>query len=176
MTALGKNWHPHHFFCEKCLEPFKPDSSGALKYYLHDGKPYCGNDFGKLFAPSCAGCVKPILEGKIEHSDRTWHIDCFVCQVYLQNVGFASRLIFMSRSAARGLVSSTRLKESHIAWSTSQSALELRVQSVACQLTASVSKRSGNGSISTISSASIVRYAASSNKVAYGKLTWLETD
>jgi paxillin len=54
--AMGKNWHPQCFNCHECHVPLGPDN-----FKEKNGKPYCLNDYNKLFKPRCAGCDQPIL-------------------------------------------------------------------------------------------------------------------
>ncbi|CAG8510322.1 10160_t:CDS:2, partial [Acaulospora colombiana] len=44
INALGKYWHPGHFFCRECGNPF--ESGGFM---VHDGFPYCEKDWTRLF-------------------------------------------------------------------------------------------------------------------------------
>ena len=55
-TALGKNWHPEHFTCTVCQKPL------GKKFCERDGKPYCEEDYKKLFSPRCAICKKPLVD------------------------------------------------------------------------------------------------------------------
>ena len=57
IRALGKDWHPQCFTCTECAIPLKPDN-----FYEKNGKPYCENDFHRLFSPKCAGCLLPITD------------------------------------------------------------------------------------------------------------------
>jgi len=55
VTAMEKQWHPEHFACAQCKEPFRGRS-----FYERDGKPYCETDFHELFSPRCAVCGEPM--------------------------------------------------------------------------------------------------------------------
>ena len=48
-TALGKAWHPSHFICAQCRQPFDGGS-----FYERNGKAYCKRDFDELFGRRCA--------------------------------------------------------------------------------------------------------------------------
>ncbi|KAF8945019.1 hypothetical protein BGZ47_003365 [Haplosporangium gracile] len=83
LTALGKSWHPGHFFCRECGDPFEEDG-----YMVHDGYPYCEKDYLRLFAPKCSGCRDPIQGDFISALKGKWHRDCFGCTVC--HIGFDS--------------------------------------------------------------------------------------
>ncbi|XP_027714834.1 transforming growth factor beta-1-induced transcript 1 protein isoform X1 [Vombatus ursinus] len=75
VTALDTHWHPEHFCCVSCGEPF-----GEEGFHEREGRPYCRRDFLQLFAPRCQGCQGPILENYISALSALWHPDCFVCR------------------------------------------------------------------------------------------------
>ncbi|XP_038619616.1 transforming growth factor beta-1-induced transcript 1 protein [Tachyglossus aculeatus] len=75
VTALDTHWHPEHFCCVSCGEPF-----GDEGFHEREGRPYCRRDFLQLFAPRCQGCAGPILENYISALSALWHPDCFVCR------------------------------------------------------------------------------------------------
>lgn len=54
---MGKDWHPNCFQCTQCKIPLDPEN-----FYEKNGKPYCENDYHKLFSPKCCACKKPIKE------------------------------------------------------------------------------------------------------------------
>ncbi|KAG0274047.1 hypothetical protein BGZ95_010142 [Linnemannia exigua] len=83
LTALGKSWHPGHFFCRECGDPFEEDG-----YMVHDGFPYCEKDYLRLFAPKCTGCQDAIQGDFISALKGKWHRDCFGCTVC--HIGFDS--------------------------------------------------------------------------------------
>ncbi|XP_065830432.1 leupaxin-like [Oscarella lobularis] len=74
ITAMGKTWHPEHFFCHHCSRPF-----GADVFHERDGQAYCEKDFYALFAPKCGACAKPIMSGFVSAINQQWHGECFVC-------------------------------------------------------------------------------------------------
>ncbi|CAG8586164.1 1330_t:CDS:2, partial [Paraglomus brasilianum] len=74
INALGKSWHPGHFFCRECGDPF-----GSAGFMVHDGFPYCEKDWSEKFAPKCKGCQKPIKGEMMSALEGSWHRDCFVC-------------------------------------------------------------------------------------------------
>ncbi|XP_066840464.1 transforming growth factor beta-1-induced transcript 1 protein isoform X1 [Anser cygnoides] len=75
VTALDKTWHPEHFCCTHCGQPF-----GDEGFLEKDGQPYCRRDFAELFSSRCQGCGRPILEGYIAALQGLWHPECFVCR------------------------------------------------------------------------------------------------
>ncbi|CAO3563162.1 unnamed protein product [Mortierella alpina] len=83
LTALGKSWHPGHFFCRECGDPFEEDG-----YMVHEDQPYCEKDYLRLFAPKCSGCQDPIQGDFINALKGKWHRDCFGCTVC--HIGFDS--------------------------------------------------------------------------------------
>ncbi|KAJ3182914.1 hypothetical protein HDU85_002517 [Gaertneriomyces sp. JEL0708] len=77
VTALGKQWHPDHFFCAQCGKVFQPGSGFLEK----NGMPYCEDDYNVLFAIKCGGCGKSIAGEFVSACGKEWHIPCFVCLV-----------------------------------------------------------------------------------------------
>ncbi|KAJ3371411.1 hypothetical protein GGF31_003335 [Allomyces arbusculus] len=75
VSALGKTWHPEHFFCCHCGKVFAA-TDGFLE---HQGQAYCQEDYLALFAPKCAGCVRPVLADTVNALDKVWHPACFAC-------------------------------------------------------------------------------------------------
>ncbi|KAI9139322.1 LIM domain protein [Paraphysoderma sedebokerense] len=76
ISALGKHFHPEHFFCSQCGKEF-----GTNGFLEHEGKAYCEEDYFNLFAPVCGNpkCEKPIMADTINALGKTWHPGCFVC-------------------------------------------------------------------------------------------------
>ncbi|CAG8461130.1 6435_t:CDS:2 [Diversispora eburnea] len=67
ISALGKVWHPGHFFCRECGNPFESGN-----FMVNDGYPYCKKDWMKLFEPVSGEFVNALGE--------KWHRDCFYCE------------------------------------------------------------------------------------------------
>uniref|UniRef100_A0A8C8ZX84 Transforming growth factor beta-1-induced transcript 1 protein n=1 Tax=Prolemur simus TaxID=1328070 RepID=A0A8C8ZX84_PROSS len=72
VTALGTHWHPEHFCCVSCREPF-----GDEGFHEREGRPYCRRDFLQLFAPPAVAaslpqeCFAPFSGGSFfEHEGR----------------------------------------------------------------------------------------------------------
>lgn len=74
ISALDQSWHPDHFVCTHCAEPF-----GGNQFRKHDNKPYCEKHFEELFAPKCASCGLGIAGQVFEALEQKYHLDCFKC-------------------------------------------------------------------------------------------------
>jgi len=85
INALGRTWHPDHFFCSQCGKNFA--GGGFME---KDGKAYCEEDYFNMFAPKCGGCEKPIMAECITALGRQWHPNCFVCMECKQSFGGGS--------------------------------------------------------------------------------------
>jgi hypothetical protein len=48
---------------------------------VHDGKPYCQQDYMTSFGKKCGGCQQFINGEYIDAMDQHWHKKCFVCTV-----------------------------------------------------------------------------------------------
>lgn len=80
LIAMDKIWHANHFFCTKCLVPFRAEEDrSTMQYFVYDGKPYCQKDYENLFVDVCKRCDKPILDLKVVKMDSVWHESCFRC-------------------------------------------------------------------------------------------------
>jgi hypothetical protein len=73
--ALNKTFHPEHFVCANCSQPFP-----GGKFIEHEGKPYCEEHYWDLFAPRCYACQQPVREGVIKALGRVYHPNHFTCQ------------------------------------------------------------------------------------------------
>jgi hypothetical protein len=74
ITALSKVWHPEHFVCFVCHEPF----SGS-NFYENDGKPYCEIHYTQLFGTPCGKCGRPVIHNAVNFFDKVYHQEHFVC-------------------------------------------------------------------------------------------------
>ncbi|XP_048582547.1 leupaxin isoform X2 [Nematostella vectensis] len=74
VTALDQTWHPKHFVCAECGNPF-----GDTGFHERDGKPFCRGDYYAMFAPRCGGCGQPIMDNYISALSAHWHAECFIC-------------------------------------------------------------------------------------------------
>lgn len=78
VQAVGKTFHPDHFICSHCGK-----SIGSEGFNVDRGKPYCEEDYKKLFCVKCSMCRRPIGGGErwVEALGEPWHATCFKCQV-----------------------------------------------------------------------------------------------
>lgn len=74
VTALGRVWHPEHFLCFACKEPF-----GGSTFYEKDGHAYCEPHYLQNFGKVCHKCNKPIPDDGIVALGKHYHRDHFVC-------------------------------------------------------------------------------------------------
>merc|ERR1711907_144942 len=75
VSALGRTYHKGHFKCSEC----QCSLDGKNTFHTANGKPYCSNDFGKLFCPKCKGCDLPVVGEALRALGSTWHPRCFCC-------------------------------------------------------------------------------------------------
>jgi LIM domain len=76
IVAAGGEWHPGHFFCGECGDPFDSNTPFVEK----DGYAYCVSCHTKRTSARCRACKKQILdELTVEALGGTWHEECFVC-------------------------------------------------------------------------------------------------
>eukprot|EP00050_Salpingoeca_kvevrii_P003482 m.225800 g.225800 ORF g.225800 m.225800 type:complete len:366 (-) comp10836_c5_seq20:159-1256(-) len=76
ISAIGKKWHEEHFFCAHCGKSFG-DGAGFVE---RDGRPYCEEDYMRLFSKECVSCHQPIVNDTVSALGSNWHPACFVCQ------------------------------------------------------------------------------------------------
>ncbi|OUM66761.1 hypothetical protein PIROE2DRAFT_40575, partial [Piromyces sp. E2] len=69
--------HPNHFFCSYCGCKF----SEEVPFFEIDGKPYCEEDYSRLFGKMCQECNEVINGEFITAMDMCWHNECFKCRV-----------------------------------------------------------------------------------------------
>jgi len=73
--AMNKNYHPDHFVCEYCSQPFP----GGRFLVGPDDKLYCEQDFMELHAKRCQVC-NDIIRGKVVNAgDMSFHSEHFIC-------------------------------------------------------------------------------------------------
>jgi len=82
ITALGHTWHPEHFCCAHCNMEL-----GTQNFFERDGKPYCEQDYHRLFSPRCGYCQQPILDKCISALGQTFHPECFCCSACGEQFG-----------------------------------------------------------------------------------------
>jgi len=85
INALGTTWHPHHFVCTFCKQPF---TNGT--FYEKAGKPFCETHanmpleqlaFLGSGGKTCQGCKQPITAGQpsTEALGAVWHREHLLC-------------------------------------------------------------------------------------------------
>jgi len=82
ISALNQSWHPDHFVCTECGQPFEGN-----QFHKHNDKPYCDKHFNELFAEVCAKCGQKIDGQVFEALDQKFHLECFVCSVGEHKIG-----------------------------------------------------------------------------------------
>lgn len=76
VVALGADWHPGHFFCAECGEPF----DATTPFVERGGHAWCVGCHTRRSSPRCAGCKAVVLdEGYVTALGAAWHARCFVC-------------------------------------------------------------------------------------------------
>ncbi|EGP91756.1 uncharacterized protein MYCGRDRAFT_84295 [Zymoseptoria tritici IPO323] len=75
IVACGNTYHPSHFFCAQCGDPFDHSTPFVEK----DGYAWCVGCHAHRTAPKCGGCRKPVLEVVVKALGRDWHEGCFCC-------------------------------------------------------------------------------------------------
>ncbi|VEU20611.1 DEKNAAC101476 [Brettanomyces naardenensis] len=77
ITAVGRKYHPEHFYCEICHKVFETED-----YYEHEEKIYCHYHYSRLYASHCEACKSAILKQYVEMhrggKEQQWHPECFM--------------------------------------------------------------------------------------------------
>jgi len=74
ITALGRVWHPEHFVCFVCHDPFTTSS-----FFEHEGKPYCQTHYAQQFGDPCSKCGRPVVAEALHFLDKVYHKEHFTC-------------------------------------------------------------------------------------------------
>lgn len=74
VTAIGRVWHPEHFMCHTCKEPF-----GGSTFFEQDGKAYCQIHYYSQFGKVCQKCNKPCMDNWLMALGKHYHKEHFVC-------------------------------------------------------------------------------------------------
>ncbi|KAI9092706.1 hypothetical protein DFS34DRAFT_287664 [Phlyctochytrium arcticum] len=77
IQALGKAFHPEHFFCCQCGKNFDIDET----FMECDGRAYCSEDYSALFATGCSACQKALVTDYITAAGGKFHFECFNCHL-----------------------------------------------------------------------------------------------
>ena len=76
IVAAGSEWHPGHFFCGECGDPFDSETP----FVERDGYAYCVRCHTKRTSARCRECKQLIQdELTVEALGGKWHEHCFVC-------------------------------------------------------------------------------------------------
>ncbi|KAI9183370.1 hypothetical protein H9P43_004287 [Blastocladiella emersonii ATCC 22665] len=73
-SSMGKNFHPEHFVCAKCEDPF---SDGI--FYEHLGQALCALHFREATGTRCGRCLQVIMGNVVEAAGKQWCEDHFLC-------------------------------------------------------------------------------------------------
>jgi len=88
-TLGQRTYHELHFFCSHCGDPFidpkslnkETGETKAKPFVVHEGWAYCEGCNLKMNKPRCRACGEPIMEDVLKAMNKTWHEECFVCDV-----------------------------------------------------------------------------------------------
>lgn len=78
-SAMGHLYHPGHFFCAECGDPFE----AGMTHIEKDGYAWCikcQTQRTERRAPKCKKCKKPVIGDYVEAMGGEWHADCFRCK------------------------------------------------------------------------------------------------
>ncbi|CZT22680.1 uncharacterized protein RCC_08385 [Ramularia collo-cygni] len=76
ISACGATYHPGHFFCAECGDPF----DSKMPFVEREGFAWCVGCFEKRTAVKCRGCKKGIMEVVVKAAGADWHEACFRCE------------------------------------------------------------------------------------------------
>ncbi|KAI5698167.1 hypothetical protein M8J75_002600 [Diaphorina citri] len=118
VKALGHSWHPEHFRCYHCRCVLRD-----ARFHVHQGVPYCRQDYAELFLKKCADCGLPIEGVVVAALGQTWHRYHFVCSLcgipLLNRGGYYQRddcafctACFLSNMADKSKMADTAVEES----------------------------------------------------------------
>jgi hypothetical protein len=78
-SAMGKLYHPGHFFCAECGDPFE----AGMTHIEKDGYAWCVPCQTKRTerrAPKCRACKAGVVGDYVQAMGGEWHMDCFKCK------------------------------------------------------------------------------------------------
>ncbi|PVI08524.1 hypothetical protein DM02DRAFT_510821 [Periconia macrospinosa] len=75
VVACGAEWHPGHFFCAQCGDPF--DSS--TPFVEKEGYAWCVGCHTNRYSTKCRKCKRPVTETVVKALGHEWHVGCFCC-------------------------------------------------------------------------------------------------
>eukprot|EP01108_Squamamoeba_japonica_P007110 TRINITY_DN590_c0_g1_i2.p3 TRINITY_DN590_c0_g1~~TRINITY_DN590_c0_g1_i2.p3 ORF type:complete len:128 (-),score=25.27 TRINITY_DN590_c0_g1_i2:21-404(-) len=71
---MGRVWHPEHFVCFHCKEPFHGSS-----FMEKNGQPYCELHWHELFGQTCGKCNRAVVGQVIRAVGKSFHPNCLRC-------------------------------------------------------------------------------------------------
>jgi len=74
VNAINTTWHPEHFVCQTCRNPFGPKG-----FFEVEGLPYCDKHYNDVKGQTCSGCGKPITGKAVSALSKKYHPEHFVC-------------------------------------------------------------------------------------------------
>jgi hypothetical protein len=77
VVACGAEWHPGHFFCAQCGDPF--DSS--TPFVEKEGYAWCVGCHTNRYSTKCRKCKRSVTETVVKALGWEWHVGCFCCVV-----------------------------------------------------------------------------------------------
>lgn len=75
ISACGSTFHPGHFFCAECGDPF----DASKPFVEKEGYAWCVGCFERRTAVKCRGCRKGIMDVVVKAAGGEWHEECFKC-------------------------------------------------------------------------------------------------
>jgi hypothetical protein len=99
VSALGKMYHPDHFVCDRCGNPF----SGS-PHFEFEGKPYCELHYKEVTGNFCQYCRKAVKGAVINALNGSWcqnHFQCMGCFVNLSDLERAKFMDFDGKPFCR---------------------------------------------------------------------------
>lgn len=75
IQACGATYHPGHFFCAQCGDPFDAKTPFVEK----EGFAWCVGCHSTRTAMKCRGCKKGIMDVVVKAAGGEWHEGCFRC-------------------------------------------------------------------------------------------------
>ncbi|KAF2638063.1 hypothetical protein P280DRAFT_529756 [Massarina eburnea CBS 473.64] len=75
VVACGAEWHPGHFFCAQCGDPF----DSTTPFVEKEGYAWCVGCHTNRYSTKCRKCRRPVTETVVKALGFEWHVGCFCC-------------------------------------------------------------------------------------------------
>ncbi|CAI6248111.1 unnamed protein product [Periconia digitata] len=75
VVACGAEWHPGHFFCAQCGDPF----DASTPFVEKEGYAWCVGCHTNRYSTKCRKCKRPVTETVVKALGFEWHVGCFCC-------------------------------------------------------------------------------------------------